>query len=384
MIRYFNFSVVLLLLGVFGIAHAADERMLGTWRGTIGSSPVIACFEKVNDYKGRDLYSGLYYYLRYLNVIRLSQTSGPSLFDESIGNGVSGHWHLESVKDRTMSGSWTGNNAESLPISLTKISDSLCGEDAFNAQLEKPVRETVGKQQTLNGIKYQQISIQMDDDRSAQTIRLNGSNPIINAINLGLYSLLPTDPFGDHDKEIRTVQQVADAFRSCQHGAVLNQMGRGSLTTEVKIIYVNDHILIVDRHYAEACRVDGRVANWTDNHAWDLSTGKKVDPWRLINEKGKVSTSVENYFHVSAALNKLIVSLLPKKDEYNCRELFIKNRSYSAAIRPNGISFTSLIGGYAAICDGDVFVPYVKLSRFLTPTGKAEISRYFEGQSIKE
>lgn len=370
-----------LLVAATGKSFAEEKAWEGTWSGTIGKSKVIACMDKVGGSQ-KDEYIGLYYYSKYLSPIKISPTNDPLRFEEiSPDKKVTGHWLIKPAKSDVLEGEWISLNEKSLPINLTKIktdNDYACGSNAFHAALEKPVNKEHGGIQELNGVKYQKIDIKLNKHNWARTINLIGQRDSIKSINQKLYNLLPINPFiesVDIEKGNRTLKQIADAFYSCQRGNIANQI-TGGITTDVTISVLNAKIISVEKHYTEDCRSDGRMPAWTEPHAFDLSNGSEINPWHWINNKGKVKTRVEDYFHVSDALNKLIVSSITGNGDCEL-SLYKNNKSYSIGINENGLIFTSLIGGYASACDQSFLVPYKKLQEFLTAQAKTDISSYF-------
>lgn len=93
----------------------------GVWEGTIGSYPVVACFDERYDGDGQ----GSYYYLSQLKPIRLRSQAPMQAWTEGDGEGDTGSdavpgWEIAKVTPDALFGMWRAGE-RNLAIALTRI-----------------------------------------------------------------------------------------------------------------------------------------------------------------------------------------------------------------------------------------------------------------------
>jgi len=121
-------ATLALLFSTYCLAGPAQPRSIsnlaGVWKGTIGKSAVVACFQSDEELRGQ------YYYVRMGKAIELRASNGESELSEQPVDEESstGTWKFEKVTGDTIGGNWTnGSKATTLPLKLIRV--ALLGEE---------------------------------------------------------------------------------------------------------------------------------------------------------------------------------------------------------------------------------------------------------------
>jgi len=344
----------------------------GVWRGTIGNSKVQVCLQHT-DYQD----FGAYYYMRHLQIIRLSALDKPagkdvatwSEGDASDPTDKTPQWHIAAIKNGRLDGTWTGNG-KSLPIALTSVAmdtdseDQTCGSMAFSLpRFTKPTVTT--KPAKLDGIAYSRVVANIGQpfsESSFETFQLLGTSPAIRRINAELYKDIPKDP------------EHAGYFQ-CSVSA-LAQGWDGSQSSELKPETLTPGFMVEADSESWDCGGAHPDAGTTYT-TWDLRNGTKIDLYglftkaaltRTVHDKGTVNEYVDTAY--TPLFKAMIVRAFPAPDA-DCKDAISETETWNARLTKTGMAFTPELAHAVQACVDDAVIPYAKLTPYLTPDGKA-------------
>ncbi|NWD74492.1 hypothetical protein HX890_10270 [Pseudomonas gingeri] len=248
----------LLLLPLITLSPFAHADLAGVWKGTLGQSPITACF---NPQPGN---GASYYYQRFLTPIQLTQKQAGEPWIEE---GKTGFWQLEAPQGDTLTGTWSkSQGSQPIPLHLERIGTPSnaggCASDAYNAALEAvPPTAKVEKK------TFQEHPYQVKTQGAQVTLTLEGDAPAIAKVNKDL-ARLAIGPEGQKD------------FYQERRNA-LDQNG-GTATSEILVepVYWSSQWITV-RFYSWTAG-DGRNGISWGLHTWNLQTGESVDPWSWV------------------------------------------------------------------------------------------------------
>lgn len=355
---------VLLLSPVLACAAGPAEVPKGVWEGTLGTKPIVACFN--SDYP-----SGSYFYKQYKKAIALGHSDKDSFWHEG---GETGLWVLDPVKGTTLSGTWKSvkGTPVTLPIRLdladAKGGDKACASDGYAGQLEAPPKIEIGKKEEYaTGRSFRRLRF-----AGQETIELFGPEPTLAAINRELRR--------DFDTGKDTIKEYFDKRRE-----FLGRVGvpaEDENTTEPE--YWTSQWLSI-RNYTWAAGTGRAGISWF-YRTWDIQTGKQVDLWTWFGSR-KESLRVPGVGPVIATSGGSMTPKLrrflfrhggidPKKAEENCEFNYKEDAYYDLTLEAKGMRFAQPDFGNG--CAIEIEVPYAELGPVLTSAGKAAVQRILE------
>ncbi|WP_095162807.1 hypothetical protein [Pseudomonas sp. Irchel 3F5] len=248
---------VLTLACAAGCANAAPPELTGVWQGTLGKTPITACFNAAPDSNGS------YYYQRFLTPIQLTQERASERWAE---DGRTGFWQLDAPRGDTLSGTWSkAPGGTPLPLALTRSSAEGCGGDAYNAPMEAVPLPVKVEKKTFGEHAYHVTT------QGAQvTLKLAGDGPAIHKINQQL-ARLAVSPEGPQ------------AFFNERRDFL--GMSGSAATSEISVMptYWSSQWITV-RFYRWSAGFGRSGISW-GLHTWNLQTGESVDPWTWIGTR---------------------------------------------------------------------------------------------------
>lgn len=243
-----------LLLTLATVSTFAHADLAGVWQGTLGKTPITACFNAAPDT------GGSYYYQRFLAPIQLAQEKAGEPWAEE---GKTGFWQLDAPQGDTLTGTWSkAAGGTPLPLTLTRASTEGCGSDAYNAPMETAPLPAKVEKKTFGEHPYQ-----VKTQGAQVTFKLEGDSPAIKKINQQLARLAVS-------------LEGQTAFFS-ERREYLGRSGSAN-TSEIT----------VDPTYWSSQWITLKFYRWTAGfgrngiswglHTWNLQTGESVDPWTWL------------------------------------------------------------------------------------------------------
>lgn len=337
------------LLVLCSAAHAADP-LAGTWKGTVGSGQIVACF---NDDEPRST-SGSYYYERHKKPIQLSREEKHVHWTEE---GNTGQWTLNPPAGSAISGTWrdpkTGKTlAIALALTHAPGEEPPCASDAYNLALEFFPPLQTGPVAEYAGRKYRTLRI-----ADVPSIEIIGARtPGQKLVNQHLKNVLPKTP-----------ADLRDYFEKRRD--FLGRMGLAAEDeTNVEVSYWSDDFLTV-RFFRWAAGYGIRGAS-SDYRTWDLQTGAEVSLWSWFRSGDTADT------HLPGPLRRYLYKGVKVAPE--CKDYYGKD-NYELVLGDTamGISEHDIGGG----CEQSFSVPYEKLAPFMTAQGKQALKRILAGKA---
>jgi hypothetical protein len=175
-----------------GIAAALS----GVWQGTIGRSPIVACFQPSEP-------QGNYYYVRFGQSLELSQAGDRADWSEnSWQEGSStGSWHLESMQRNAVRGRWTeAAKHRELPLRLSRV--PLNGEDvaqscrsaAYGRAYYQFVKKSLRKTFVRAGLSFRVVELK--ERKTVQLLELADPSDKAPGLRLALERIAQSALFG--------------------------------------------------------------------------------------------------------------------------------------------------------------------------------------------
>jgi hypothetical protein len=209
---------------------------------------------------------------------------------ESGGKGTewresNGEWRLQGdMQSDAIEGVWTNpDKSRTLPIKLTRVKEPIKnestdeddqdfdagGSDAYNTALEFPRKPLFGPVQTVNGVKYRKIAVNLVKpeklcfDKSSlcmETVELLGNTPSITAINEQLRKLYPP------------VSEFSSELLACRRSA-LQKFGDDGLLIQ------KTHVSVIGRWFTLKLKNVGDCVGMRGSYSereyiWNLDTGE--------------------------------------------------------------------------------------------------------------
>lgn len=323
----------------------------GVWSGTIGTKPVIACF---NDKNGSE---GSYYYTSHLEPIHLIKSKNTeSYWDEhEPNNDKKNKWELSAPANNTMTGVWHGKAGKTLPIRLALIDgnddERACALDSYNLRLE----ENISKFKVEKG-----KNIQFSPERSYRelrfagqvTIELFGPEPALSRINSQLKP--------DQSKEALDAYFQNRRDRLGWYGYFQDD------EMSVEPVYWDSNFITVNFYlWTFGMGVSG-ISN--EYRTWSAKTGEPIDFWRWFG----VNTNYSGYSDLPPKLENFLYKNV--KVDPECEDIVNGGLRGSYWITPEKEGLRITGGGWKHMCEDSFLVPYEKLYPFLSPAGKDAVN----------
>lgn len=342
-------TALAMLLAAGQVLAAPSEVPGGVWEGTLGTQPIVACFNT-------GFASGSYFYQRHKAPIQLR---APEKTPDWLETGDTGRWSLDAVQGNALTGTWRSakGTGAALPIRLRRVdagdSETACGGDAYAGRLETPPRVVPGtRKDYAPGRSYRPLRF-----AGQETLELFAPEPATARINRDLRAQL------DMGKE------ALDEY----FGKRRDFLGRMGFPAEdertAEPSYWNSQWLSV-RFYQWAAGTGRNGISWSYT-TWDMQSGQRVNPWSWVGVRAEGS---------SAALTPRLRRFLfrrdgidPAKAEADCEANYAEGAYYDLTLEAKGLRFSQ--PEYGRGCELDFEVPYAELAPVLSPAGKAAVQR---------
>jgi hypothetical protein len=321
-------------------ASAAD--LAGVWKGTLGKSAIVACFN------GADGEHGSYYYQRILTPIQLTQASDNASWVET---GNTGFWVLQQPQGDTLTGSWSKNSGDApLPLNLQRVDAQGCGSDAYNAPMEAAPLPIKTEQKTFGEHRYQ-----LKTQGARVTLKLEGDSPAFQKINQQLAALAVSD-----DDQVNYLQERRE------------YLGRNgsAYTSEIDVepTYWSSQYITV-RFYRWAAGTGARGISW-GLHSWNLQTGARVDPWTWFGGHQEWYDAFSGDVKLPTEFSRWLAQQTsadegcPAITSYSTFDLSFNTQGLQLSTRATGDG-----------CDNELNFTWEQLAPVLTEPGKAALPR---------
>ncbi len=297
----------------------ASEPLDGVWTGTLGKTPIVACFDHSRH--------GTYYYLRLGFDLELEPNAGGHGWSEKSGDEVTGDWSLDDVKGGVVHGVWkTADGKKQLPLELKRtasLTDTGCPEPAYeSARLEAVVR-TSGAETTTSGHAWKPVTFARGALKSVELTDPKASKALKDAV------------------AAVTTQHLKSYF-GCRSSP------RSSFSSEDRIIAWTNTLLVLELHESYYC--GGAYPDEADGaHTFDVVTGKELD--------------TDAWFKTSPA------DLATKQYKPPFEQCATDDLNWVTHPSPRGLVFRQDLPHVAKACDVEVVIPWSKLTSRLTPKG---------------
>ncbi|XVO86715.1 hypothetical protein ACQ9Y2_23735 [Pseudomonas palleroniana] len=322
------------------LTNAAD--LAGVWKGTLGKSTIVACFN------GADGEHGSYYYQRILTPIQLTQASDNSPWVEA---GNTGFWALQPPQGDRLSGAWSKTpGGTPLPLNLQRVDTQGCGSDAYNAPMEAAPLPIKTEKKTFGEHRYQ-----LKTQGAQVTLKLEGDGQAIQKINQQLAALAVSD---DDQKEYLQERR--------------EYLGRNgsAYTSEIEVAptYWSSQFMTV-RFYRWAAGTGAGGISW-GLHSWDLQTGESVDPWAWLGGRQEWYDAYAGHVKLPATFSQWLAGQTttdegcPAITSYSTFDLSFNTQGLQLATRATGDG-----------CDNELNFTWEQLTPVLTEAGKAALPR---------
>ncbi len=330
-----------------------DNAMTGVWKGTVGTYPVMACFD------GNGGYSfGSYYYLSQRKIIPLESANGTWLEPKS-GRAEQAHWKLAPTIKRGLHGQWS-DGKKKLPIDLrpvnvsAEIDQAICGSPEFNsARFTEPqeirAKAALGKQEYTKLV----VDVGKQFESSLSSFEVPGTSAAISQVNAALRSPLPAI-------------DMATEFRDCMMGATGSNGQEGFYSHDAAPTYLSRNFVISKWEAGDYC--GGAHPNWGYGYdAYDLQTGEKIDVGSWIDLKS-----------TATVLPQKIASTWQGEDEdmKSCRETVMENEFWEYGLSEKGIIIMPSLPHAMTSCVDEIVFGFDEVQPFLTEGGKAGVQRF--------
>lgn len=334
------------------LATPLEAGAQGVWSGTLGNSPIVACFDARSDDGQRH---GSYYYVRYLAPIALT----PQTVEGEWAEGADARWSLSSPQRNHLEGAWRSSDGrKDLPVRLTRLPGTsamqACGSDAYNLPLEQAaLKVKVGSVRYLGKKRYRPVSI-----AGVQLVELIDAAPGIAAINRQLRAELPGDDAAQR-------QQLRELVRT-EGRYVFDTVTAEPVEWTDRSVTIRLH-----RDFAGA----GASGAEDGSRTWNVVSGGEIDPWRwfgvgsdrsadlplpVVGRTGVLPANLKDYLMKAAHAGG------------DCRALY--DESSAAGIQVSEVGIEFLLGDtLRPECMQTVFVSPEAIQPFLNERGKAEL-----------
>ncbi len=352
------------LLLVSSFAWATPQALLGTWKGSIGNAPVMACF---------DDFESQYYYLRHLHGITLWRPDDNLTHtqDELRGEPVAGHvlnerasddapgavdgvgatWRLERLEGSVLTGTWTAiSGKRSAPIRLTRLEGPAKEGAACATAFMAPVLARTRMRKSAGRFESHDFHLIASADATAP--ELGSEVPHADRFNRFAMDWLR--------------EQTVFVYR-CNRGAT--SVGEALGRTLEPVFWGKRYLVLRDSMPEVFC--GGPRGNSSLSYVvWSLPQGQAINSWAWIQggETAVGSRPSEGGPDIPQPLRRLIVASHSRNDD--CGESFPVGigAPYPSA---DGLVFSTSFGHAVFACNDDVHLSWKQLLPYLSSQGRA-------------
>ncbi|MCE5242246.1 MAG: hypothetical protein LLF99_03555 [Desulfobacteraceae bacterium] len=347
--RLFAFLVLAATLAAFVRAAEGRDCIAETWKGTIGTVPVMMEF----DHEGEDgALAGRYYYRSSLvDLLLVRDGSKPERWKEvDPGGKVSGYLTL-TCRDHLLSGTWTSpDGSKSLQVSAEAQPS-----DSFFSRRREGIKPAVTRRESVGGFHYELFTARGFD--AVKGLRLSGDGKAIADINMALM-----EKFTDSLKEAVTCKSLGRLR--------MGEDNSYAVESEMWMVAWNRAFVVVGEKSSNYC---GQTHPMYSEGAttYNLGTGKEEDVSQWLIDRYRADIPKDS------PLGQVILEIY-REEEGSCDEESIELSGASSWPDSDGITFRPAASYSDTACIQDITVPYEKMSPYLSPLGKKN-AQAFQG-----
>jgi len=359
----------LVLLGLMfafaGFAYGADEQvcMKQTWKGTIGTVPVMMEFILSDPDEEDSALAGRYYYRTSLeDLILVQDDAKPDRWKEIDPEGkVSGYLTLTCNED-VLSGTWAAQDgSRTLPIKAASQPSDSYSDHRLNSLQTTSSRASIGK------FHYELLEVK--GFNFGEGLRLLGNGKALADINRELMK--------------KFTSRLKDGMDCIATGRMQKGEDHGyEYEYDMSIIAWNREFVVVGESLSAYCG-GMHPEVWSGGTTYNLKTGKQeeVSQW-LVDKYRKVIPK-------DSVLGKVIFEIYRRKDvrifstsgasDSNVCPASIEFSGDGIWPTPTGMAFQPTAPYNREACIVDIIVLFNKLSPYLSPQGQAN-AKAFSGR----
>jgi len=343
-------------------AAAEASNLAGVWDGTIGDLPVRMCFDLP---ESSDPYGVYFYRSKFLTIPLIKDDKAPSLFSEGWPSDVKApRWALTQSDPNALGGTWK-QGTRTLPLRLTRVPVAGKENPCSSMEFERPRLQGLRVVQTRaskDGVAYTKLTLDhgghFGDDVDVQSFVLSGDTAPVRTINAVLKK-----PF-DEKGETSWLSCVREAFPwgGDHHEIIEPRM-------------ISRHWLVVNHHWDGFC---GGAHPDSSNVAetFDLTTGRKIDVRDWFNDKAIKRTRYEGdpevFKTMQPGFRRMVIGRW--KGDEECAGTIDTEEWWNVELNRIGFVFTPSLTHVVQACAEDFKVPFAKLTSYLTPEGRNNVS----------
>ena len=360
------FCAAATLLATAAIAAPATAPLAyqGTWKGSIGSQPVMVCLSPL---------AAQYYHLQQRRGLWLEASSGSShalrqalhtgqlALTEKVHEAGSfelrplAHWQLEPDTQGGLHGTWRDlASSKKLPIQLQRLPTSEQGapqEDAAcDASFYRPIQEAHAVQshpRQHQGRPYQELRTPV-----ARALQLPGNSPGIVALNAYAHQWLGEQALQDYE---------------------CTRMGGSTWDRALEPLFWTDSTLVLRDFTPEVYCGGAHNFSSVSYLTWNLNTGTPIMVWDWLQGGAKAAAPQHN--PSGDAIRTPLRVLLEKHDPRNapaddCAEDAEYMEMAQPYPTPQGLVFDTQHSHAMRACNDSISLSWRQLQPLLTPAGK--------------
>ncbi len=369
------------LLGLAATPVAAQETGLrGVWQGTIGELPIHACFEGEDD-------DGVYYYDRYMELIRLEQEEG--VFTERAGYREPGTatWQFAEVGRSRAAGDWRDGDRR-LPVSLRRLDWS--ADDAFAS----PCESAEFIQPRLEGFSVASIPAMLGDQpytvlRYVPPSHWRGQyDTDFEPVAISTFAL-PEDQRGDALINFTLARELPtgradDEYALCLSGNIRAFGTDGDFQQGIIPEVITRRWLGVNETSGTFC--GGAHPNyWEERRVYDRTTGQEVNPESWLNDLAagrELYTSGMDSFVYTRLTDRFREAIRPfweeANDDIDCNSIVLETPDWDIGLAEQGLALIPRVPHAATPCAITVVMPWQAAMPFLSLEGQAVAAGFTE------
>jgi len=344
------FTFLLLATTLAGFARSADAQdcIAETWKGTIGTVPVMMEFI----YEGEnDELAGRYYYrTSFVDLFLVSDSEKPDRWKELDPKGtVTGSLTL-NCKENALSGAWSSpDGSKTLPISA-EVQPS----DSFSKQRLDGLKPTVTKRDSTGKLSYELFTAQ--GFNAVTGLRLMGDSKAVVDINSALMEL-----FTYNLHEAIDCMAFGRWRRGVDHGYEY-EFG-------MSMIAWNKAFVVIGESSSQYC---GGIHPLYGSGAttYSLQTGKAEDVSQWLIDRYRKNIPKDS------PLGKIVLKIYSQDQEDQCTDDSIELSGEYVWPTSEGITFRPTAPYDYTACIKDITVPYKSMSPYLSPLGKTNVQAF--------
>lgn len=361
-------------------AAAQHDGLRGVWQGTVGDLPIHACFE------GDDGH-GVYYYDRYMTLIRLITEEGVLAERVRYGEPGTATWQFSAVDAGRASGSWSDGERE-LPVTLRRLEWTAADE------YTSPCESAEFIQPRLEGGSIERLPA-MHGDHSYTVLRYvppphwRGENDTdFQPVSISTFAL-PEEQRGDALINFALAQQLPsgrtdDEFAFCFSSNIRAHGSDGDFQKGVMPEVITRRWLGLRETSGVYC--GGAHPNyWEERRVFDRATGQEVDPDSWLNDAAaerEILASGMDSFVYTRLTDRFLGAIHPfweeANDDIDCNSIVMDTPDWDVGLSERGLALIPRVPHVATPCAITVVMPWDAVAPFLSLEGQAVAAGFTE------